>query len=276
MHETSENRPVILAIGGHDPVGGAGIQADIESIGSNGCHATTAITCLTVQDTCNVRKLIPISTQTLQDQVLAVLADCHVSAIKIGLLGHADATSAVAELLKTHPQIPVVFDPVLAAGGGSDLTNERLLAVIRDELLPLCHLLTPNTHEALRLSGLDQTASLDDCARVLLGTGARAILLTGTHDMSDLQQVTHRLYRPNEPDWLSRWPRLAGEFHGSGCTLASAIAAGLGRNLPLIEAAQAGLAYTWSCLKAGFAAGHCQRIPYRYLSLTQTGAPGHD
>ncbi|MET0088750.1 MAG: hydroxymethylpyrimidine/phosphomethylpyrimidine kinase [Candidatus Thiodiazotropha sp.] len=274
MLNQTEKRPVILAIGGHDPVGGAGIQADIESIGSNGCHAATAITCLTVQDTCNVRKLIPIPATTLLDQAQAVLSDCCVSAIKIGLLGHQDSASAVTELLKANPQIPVVFDPVLAAGGGSDLANEGLLSVIRDELLPLCHLLTPNTHEALRLSRQDQHTSLELSAQALLGTGARAVLVTGSHDMSDPQQVTHRLYRPNEPAWQSRWPRLAGEFHGSGCTLASAIAAGLARGLSLVEASQAGLAYTWATLEAGFAAGRCQRIPFRYLNLSHTGAPG--
>ncbi len=273
MGNETHKRPVVLAIGGHDPIGGAGIQADIESIGSNGCHAATAITCLTVQDTCNVRNILPVPTETLRDQALAVLRDCQVRAIKIGLLGHSDSARVVAELVRDHPRIPVVFDPVLAAGGGTDLANDSLLDVIRDELLPRCNLLTPNTHEALRLSRRDEGAGAQDGAQALLDSGVRAILLTGTHDMSDSQQVTHRLYRPSQPVWVSHWPRHGGEYHGSGCTLASAIAAGLGRGLPLEEAVQTGLSYTWSSLKAGFPAGRCQWIPYRYLNLSQLGEP---
>ncbi len=272
MGNETHKRPVVLAIGGHDPIGGAGIQADIESIGSNGCHAATAITCLTVQDTCNVRKILPVPAETLREQALAVLQDSQVCGIKIGLLGYSESARVVAELLRDHPRIPVVFDPVLAAGGGTDLADNSLLEVIREELLPCCDLLTPNTHEALRLSQ-DGGASPQGSAQALLASGVRAILLTGTHDMSDPHLVTHRLYRRSQPVWVSRWPRHAGEYHGSGCTLASAIAAGLARGLPLEEAAQAGLSYTWSSLKAGFPVGRCQWIPYRYLNLSQPSEP---
>ncbi|MET0066591.1 MAG: hydroxymethylpyrimidine/phosphomethylpyrimidine kinase [Candidatus Thiodiazotropha sp.] len=272
MLKQTEKRPVVLAIGGHDPIGGAGIQADIEAIGSNGCHAATVVTCLTVQDTCNVRKLIPTPVEILLEQARAVLSDCLVSAIKIGLLGNAEAAQAVADLIGDHPRIPVVFDPVLAAGGGSDLANDRLLQVIRSDLLPRCHLLTPNTHEAFRLSGQNQDFDPDRCAQTLLESGARAILLTGTHDTRDAHQVIHRLYRGGEPLWLSRWPRLEGEYHGSGCTLASAIAAALGHGCSLTDATQHGLAFTWSSLEAGFPVGHCQKIPERYLKRSQ---PGH-
>ncbi len=265
MNEKSPQLPVVLAIGGHDPGGGAGIQADIESIGVNGCHAATALTCMTIQDSCNVRQLIPIAPATLQDQISVTLADCQVAIIKIGLLGNLSAAEAVVEMLHKHPTIPVVFDPVLAAGGGSELANKRLIDYIAQTVIPLCRLITPNIPEAVQLTGLKGAAAHDDMGRRLLDLGTDAVLITGTHAPDQGDEITHHLYRTGNPPIRSSWRRLAGEFHGSGCTLASAIAARLARGETLLTAVEQGLEYSWLTLTHSFKTGKCQSIPGRLL-----------
>jgi hydroxymethylpyrimidine/phosphomethylpyrimidine kinase len=263
MYEKSPDLPVVLAIGGHDPGGGAGIQADIESIGANGCHPTTTLTCLTIQDSCNVRQLLPIPPATIQDQINVTLADCPVAIIKIGLLGSLAAAEAVVDVLREHPTIPVVLDPVLSAGGGSELANRGLIAYIRQTLIPLCHLITPNIPEAMQLTEMEAGAELDELGRRLLDYGTDAALITGTHDPNEGDEIMHSLYRINNPPARSTWRRLRGEFHGSGCTLASAIAARLARGESVLTAVEQGLEYSWSALTHSYKTGKCQSIPGR-------------
>lgn len=263
MYDKSQQLPVVLAIGGHDPGGGAGIQADIESIAANGCHATTALTSLTVQDSCNVSQLIPIASATLRDQINATLDDCQVAIIKIGLLGSLPAAEAIVEILRQQPAIPVVYDPVLAAGGGSELADEALIDFICQSLIPLCQLLTPNLPEAMRLTGLRRVTDHDAMGGRLLELGTDAVLITGTHDPASAMEITHRLYQSRTPPTHSTWQRLPGEFHGSGCTLASAIAARMATGEPLSSAVDQGLEYSWLAIKNGFRTGRCQSIPQR-------------
>ncbi|MEJ2407202.1 MAG: hydroxymethylpyrimidine/phosphomethylpyrimidine kinase [Candidatus Thiodiazotropha sp.] len=262
--------PVVLAIGGHDPSGGAGIQADIESIAANGAHATSLLTCLTLQDSCNVQALHPVAPELLTRQAELLLADCRISAIKIGLLGSPGAAAAVAGLLQAQPHIPVVLDPVLAAGGGSNLAGSELLRRLREELLSHCDLITPNIPEVISLSGLDANARLDDCAHRLLEFGARAVLLTGTHESTEENRITHRFYRPNHPTTKSHWRRLPGAYHGSGCTLAASIAARLALGDALEEAVERALDFTWRSLGHAFRSGRCQLTPDRLFRLGRT------
>lgn len=268
MHDDSSSLPLVLAIGGHDPGGGAGIQADIEAIAANGAHAASAITCLTVQDSCDVRALHPVSPDIIAAQVEAVFGDCPVCAIKIGLLGSPQAAEAVIELLQNHRGLPVVLDPVLAAGGGSRLAGEELVRLIRGDLLPLCDLITPNTQEAARLCESDDT-SLDDQAGHLLTLGAGSVLITGTHDPAGRSEITHRLYRTGTPPLTSTCQRLPGSYHGSGCTLAAAIAARLALGEALEPAVRHGLDYSWLSLVHGFRPGHCQSLPDRLFRLSR-------
>jgi hydroxymethylpyrimidine/phosphomethylpyrimidine kinase len=263
MHDNSPQPPVILAIGGHDPGGGAGIQADIESIGANGCHAATALTCLTIQDSCNVNRLIPIEASILRDQIHVTLSDCRVDVVKIGLLASLPIAEAVVEILESYPKIPVVFDPVLSAGGGSELANRRLIDFIRERLIPLCRLITPNIPEALRLTRSVSPAQNDVMGQQLLNFGADAALITGTHETDQASEVIHHLYLHGNPPIHSSWERLAGEFHGSGCTLAAAIAARMAAGEPLRSAVASGLKYSWLSLTHGFKVGKCQSIPGR-------------
>jgi hydroxymethylpyrimidine/phosphomethylpyrimidine kinase len=263
MKQKTQTLPIVLAIGGHDPSGGAGIQADIESIAANGCHATTVVTCLTVQDSCDVSSLHPAPPDQVRAQAEAVFADCHVGAIKLGLMGDAAIAETLISLLQNHPEIPLVLDPVLAAGGGSELASRALLDVILTGLLPLCSLITPNSIEARRLTDAD--LSLEASAQALLSAGTEAVLITGTHE--ETMTVSNRLYDESGLLDESHWERLPGEYHGSGCTLASAIAAGLARGLPLVESVRRGQAYSWQSLKQGFRSGRCQSLPDRLFAL---------
>lgn len=261
--------PIVLSISGHDPGGGAGIQADIEAISANGCHACSVITCLTEQDTCDVRALLPQPPGQVLAQARRVLKDSRVSVIKIGLLGQAGIAQGLADLLAEHPGIPVVLDPVLASGAGTDLTGRELVRTIRERLLPRTSLITPNSLEARTLA--PGGVSLDTCAADLLDLGCAAVLITGTHETG--AQVINRLYRRNHSPVEAAWPRLRGSYHGSGCTLASAIAARLGLGEDLSVAADRAQEYTWQTLSRSLRTGRCQAIPDRLFALSRRSGP---
>lgn len=253
--------PVVLAFSGHDPSGGAGIQADIEAVAAQGCAAATVVTCLTVQDTTNVRRLLPVAADTVEQQARTLLADVPVKAIKIGLLGDASVAGAISAVLRDHPGIPLVLDPVLAAGGGAELAGPALLQTVRDDLLGQSTLVTPNSEEARRLSG---GRTLDQCAGLLLDQGCGAVLITGGHEPG--ANVTNHLYRPAMATLSSHWPRLPGSYHGSGCTLASSIAALLACGHDVETAVRQGQDYTWQTLAHGWQAGAGQLLPDRLFA----------
>lgn len=255
--------PIVLSISGHDPGGGAGIQADIESITANGCHACSVITCLTEQDTCDVCRMSPQPPSQVLAQARTLMADSQIAAVKIGLLGEAGIARALGQLLEEHPGIPVVLDPVLASGAGTDLTGQALERTIREWLLPRAALATPNSLEARAL--VPDCTSLDDCGAQWLGLGCAAVLITGTHESGP--QVINRLYRRDHPPVDSAWPRLPESYHGSGCTLASAIAARLARGEELTVATRKAQEYTWQTLYHGLRTGRCQPIPNRLFGL---------
>lgn len=261
--------PAVLTISGHDPTGGAGIQADIEAIVAAGCRATSAITCLTIQDTANIHRLAASSPQLLDDQIRTLLVDMPVAAFKIGLIPDTEILAVITKVLSDHPGIPVVLDPVLASGAGAELAGDRLVTGIHEHLLPNVTLITPNSIEARRLSGAQ---SLDECGRVLLSRGCRAVLITGTHE-TDLT-VINRLYQWNSKVIASSWPRLQGSYHGSGCTLASSAAAFIASGFQLETAVQKALEYTWTSLSYGERPGKGQLLPDRLFALRHHKVPG--
>lgn len=252
--------PVIMTLAGHDPTGGAGIQADSEAIASQGCHAVSVITCLTVQDTCNVQRIEPLADYLIEQQAEALLADMPIAAFKIGLLGSVDVVQAVHRILLQAPDVPVILDPVLAAGGGKGFANEQLLGAIREYLLPLTTLLTPNVPETTQLAV--RGATLDEQAFSLLDQGCEYVLLTGTH--AETERVENALYGDGKRlrTWL--WERLPETYHGSGCTLASACAANLAKGMEMSKAVAAAQAYTWGSLQAGRKLGRGQWMPDRF------------
>ena len=258
MHASTQ-RPVVLCIGGHDPSGGAGILADAEAIRAAGAFAVTVVSALTDQDTCGLRHLYPQPPEQVEAQCRTLIHDSAPRALKIGLIGDARIAEAIVRLIDDHPTLPVILDPVLASGAGQRVADAALLDRLRQRLIPRCTLITPNLPEARTLTDTD---SPTDCAGRLLEMGARWILITGTHD--DTRQVTNRLHGPDGARRNWDWPRLPGEYHGSGCTLASAIAARLALGMPLMDAVDAAQAYTWKSLQQAFRSGRCQLTPNRF------------
>jgi hydroxymethylpyrimidine/phosphomethylpyrimidine kinase len=252
------NPPCVLVFSGHDPCGGAGIQADIQSISAQGCHPLPLITCLTVQDTRNVSALMPVSVAQLQAQARTLLADIRPAAVKIGLLGSAEMVYAVAEIVRQLPPLPLVLDPVLAAGGGTALASAAVRAAMIATLLPLTTVLTPNSPEARALSDEND---LTQAAARLCAWGCDSVLVTGAHEEGAI--VRNTLYHAAGILQQKEWPRLPGEYHGSGCTLAAALAARLAQGETLADAAAQAQEYTWHSLARAFSPGHGQALPWR-------------
>jgi hydroxymethylpyrimidine/phosphomethylpyrimidine kinase len=248
--------PIVLCLSGHDPGGGAGLQADIETAAALGAHAVGLITAHTVQDTRDVRRVVAVDLALLREQAQVLLADVEVAAIKVGLLGTPEQAAFAGELAARLAR-PLVVDPVLRAGGGSDLASTALVAAIM-ALLPRVEVLTPNAAEARRLAGTDD---LDACGAALLAAGAKHVLITGGDEAGEA--VVNRWHRHDGKPRTFSWPRLPGPFHGAGCTLASAIASLLAHGLPVAEALADAQAYVHGALGRAFAPGRGRRIPGR-------------
>ena len=255
--------PVVLTFAASDPSGGAGLQADVLTLASMGCHPVSVVTALTVQDTLGVEGVQAIEADWVADQARALLGDMHVDAFKIGVLGSVENIAAIAEIVSDYPDIPLILDPVLASGRGDELATDEMTHALRELLLPQTTLLTPNSMEARRLADIeeDDAPSLASCAAKLVETGCDFVLITGTHEATP--QVINTLYGRNGVVRTDTWPRLPGQYHGSGCTLASAIAAMLANGLDLPEAVREAQEYTWQTLRRAFRPGMGQHIPDR-------------
>jgi hydroxymethylpyrimidine/phosphomethylpyrimidine kinase len=253
--------PVVMAFAGHDPSGGAGLQADIEALASQGCHAATVVTALTVQDTQDVIGYTAVEATQVIAQARAILEDMQVAVFKIGMLGSVENAEAVHSILMDYPEIPVVCDPVLASGRGTDLGGQELIEVLQVLLLPLTTILTPNGPEARALArGAD---TLDACALALLDRGVEYVLVTGSHE--NTPSVINRLYSDQRLLETFTWERLPHSYHGSGCTLAASIAGLLAQGLEPFTAIHEAQDYTWNTLLHGYRAGLGQRLPNRFF-----------
>ena len=257
--------PIVLTFAASDPSGGAGIQADLLTIAAMGCHPLSVITAITVQDSLGVDDIFVIDAEWVADQARAVLEDMPVAAFKIGMLGSVETIAAIAAIVSDYPDIPLVLDPVLASGRGDELASENMMAALSDMLIPQCTLLTPNSLEARRLTqdenNDDDEPDLAECASRLISMGSEFVLITGTHE--NTPQVVNTLYGIDGVLASNLWPRLPGSYHGSGCTLASAIAASIAHGLDIFDATKDGQDFTWHALKAGFRPGMGQYIPDR-------------
>ena len=253
------NRPIVLVFAGHDPTGGAGLVADATTLLALGCHPLTICTVLTAQDTRDVSRFQLVDPEFIRHQLDLLLNDIQPAAIKTGLLANAQIVELVANLAH-ELAIPLVVDPVLASGAGTDLTTNDLIYAYREFLLPQTLLATPNRAEARRLSGHDQP---DEVARVLLATGCQHLLVTTTDDGSG-DQINHQYYNSGSTSSTAYHSvRLSGSFHGSGCTLAAAICAGISHGTAVEQAITNGLDYTARTLAQAYAIGQGQLIPQR-------------
>jgi hydroxymethylpyrimidine/phosphomethylpyrimidine kinase len=239
-----------------------------------GCHALSVITAVTIQDTMGVEDVLPIDAEWVADQARCVLEDMPVTVFKVGLLGSVEAIAAIAEVVSDYPDIPLVLDPVLASGRGDELASEDMISAMRELLIPQTTLITPNGLEARRLAQDDTNENddpdLNECARRLLNLGCEYVLVTGTHE--NTPQVVNTLYDQKGVVRTDSWQRLPGIFHGSGCTLASAISATIANGLGVPEAVGDAQEYTWQTLKFAYRTGMGQLIPDR-LFWAREGEP---
>ena len=269
--------PIVLTFAASDPSGGAGLQADILTLASMGCHPLSVVTAITVQDTLGVEGMQAVDVEWVADQARCLLEDMPVDAFKIGVLGSVEIIAAIAEIVSDYPDVPLILDPVLASGRGDELATEEMLNAMRELLLPQATIVTPNSLEVRRLAEADEDddVSLAACAAKLIEFGAEFVLVTGTHEATP--QVVNTLYGKDGVVRTDAWARLSGSYHGSGCTLASAIAAMLANGLDLPEAVREAQDYTWHALKKGYRPGMGQFLPDRlFWARDDSAAPASD
>lgn len=251
-------RRTVLVFSGADPSGGAGIAADILAIGAQGAHALPVITALTVQDNDRVYEVLPVDSEVVRRQALALIEKVSIDAVKIGIPGNRANAEAIAQVIGAlrlaRPGLPVVLDPVLASGAGDALTRADALA----PLLALASVIVPNLPEAQALC--EPGATLAQQAAALRARGCAEVLITGGH--ADGALVVNRWFGARgEKQW--HWPRLPGAFHGSGCTLAAAIAARLACGDAIEQALATAQHYCHRALATAFSIAPGQRIPQR-------------
>jgi len=259
--------PAVMTFAATDPSSGAGLQADILTLASIGCHPLSVVTAITVQDTLGVDNVMVLDAEWINEQARAILEDMQVSAFKIGMPGSVENIAVIAEIMADYPDTPLLIDPILSSGRGDDLSSDEMQAAMIDLLFPQATLITPNSLEARRFAFFDdenedvENATLDESAQRLLGMGCEFVLITGTHERST--EVVNTLYGENGLVKAYNWERLPGSYHGSGCTLTAAIAACLAHGLTIEEAVAEGQEYTWQSLQNAFRPGMGQYIPDR-------------
>ncbi len=270
MTEPSAAPPAVLTFAATDPTSGAGLQADILTLASMGCLPLSVVTAITVQDSAGVESFLALDPDWVADQARCLLEDIPVVAFKMGVLASPEIVTVVAEVVSDYPDIPLVLDPVFASGRGDEFGGDDLVAAIRELLVPQSTVVTPNIPELRRLSDSDDEDDADhgECARRLLDMGCEYVLVTGTHDAT--ASVVNTLHHRDGVVRSDTWQRLPGSYHGSGCTLASAIAANLARGLEVADAAYEAQDYTWRALQRAFRPGMGQYIPDRLFWARET------
>mgnify|MGYP003345366557 CR=1 FL=1 len=248
----------ILIIAGSDSGGGAGIQADIKTVTLLGGHAMTAITAITAQNTLGVSAVHAVPAETVISQIDAVASDIGVDAVKIGMLGSPVSAGLVAEALE-RTSVPVVFDPVMVAKGGARLLEPSAQTALIQKIIPRAHVLTPNLPEAEALTGINapEAARAEELGKALLALGCKAALVKGGH--RDDAEVMDLLMEKDRRSVRFSSKRIETRHtHGTGCTLASAIAVGIAQGLPLDHAVGRARAYVLEAIRTapGFGSGH--------------------
>jgi len=266
----SASPPAVLTFAASDPTSGAGLQADILTLASMGCHPLSVITAITVQDTAGVESFYAIDPDWVADQARCILEDMPVAAFKMGVLGSTEIVTLVAEVVSDYPDIPLVLDPVIALGRGDELASDDMICAIRELLVPQSTVVTPNIPELRRLAEDEEgDANLAECAQHLLDSGCEYVLVTGTHDSTP--EVVNTLFHRGGILRADTWKRLPGSYHGSGCTLAAALAANLARGLDIADAVYEAQDYTWQALSKAYRPGMGQYIPDRLFWARENG-----
>ena len=249
----------VLVIAGSDPSGGAGIQADIKSITMHGQYAATAITALTVQNTVGVKEAIGVEPRVIRAQIEAVLEDVGADAVKTGMLHSADVVAEVSQTLKdSNFTGPLVVDPVMVASSGDRLLDDRAVDLIKNELIPMATLVTPNLPEAKVLTGLgvETNEEMQAAGRMILDMGAKAVLMKGGHQ--NAETLTDFLMTREQTLFLSAKKVQTRHTHGTGCSFASSFAALLASGMALADAFPVAHQFIQDAIRLapGFGAGH--------------------
>tara|TARA_R110002074_G_scaffold23150_1_gene70392 strand:- start:372 stop:1166 length:795 start_codon:yes stop_codon:yes gene_type:complete len=257
--QVENSRPPVLCIGGLDPSGGAGLQADIESIASCGGHALPLASCLTIQNSIQAISVSAVDPEIIQHQASALLNDMPIASCKIGVVPNRAVALIIAEILAQLPNVPIVFDPVLSASVGSRFCDTDTINAVKENILPYVTVVTPNLSELKIL--VDSNEDVATQARALCALGASYVLTTGADSNTDT--VHNTLFTRNEKREDYEWPRLPHDYHGSGCTLSSSIACYLALELDIVEAINKAQQFTWRSLKNAQQIGNGQWIPKR-------------
>lgn len=246
--------PVVLTIAGFDPSSGAGVTADIKTIAAHGCYGIAAITAVTIQSTQGVKAVIPAGASLLSETLLELKEDCQISAVHIGMLGSGEIASKVAQFLESAKLPNVVLDPVLAASSGTRLVDDAGIGVLRERLIPMASVLTPNVPEASALTGTEilEVNDMRRAADQLHEMGAKAVVITGGHlekaiDLLSLKGQYAQIFRSDKLD--------SSNTHGTGCAFSTAIACQLALERSLSTAVLLAKSYVTAAISSGYAVG---------------------
>lgn len=259
MYNSEKTLPIIMSFSASDPTGSSGIQADIEAIGSMGCHCAPVITTITARDTMDLYEFFPCPVRIVQSQAKAILEDMHIAAFKVGILGSLDNIRAVHQILKSYPDIPVVFNPTVHIGRKAKALDPNLLEAMIALILPMVKVCTPNIHEARLMA--PEADTLDACAQEIMADGADFVLITG--NLQTPGKITNTLYGNYRRLDAFQWEKLENDFQGAGCTLSAVIASLLAQGVPPPSAIFQAQEYTLECLKQAYRAGMGQHLPNR-------------
>jgi hydroxymethylpyrimidine/phosphomethylpyrimidine kinase len=265
-HQPNPPTTVVLTIAGFDPSGGAGIAADLKTFAAHNCYGVAAITALTVQNTQGAVALHAVDASLLKESVNCLLADEHIRAVKIGMLGNRANAEVVGEILDANPSLPVVLDPVVRSTSGLDLIDAPGLDYLREHLLRRVRVVTPNLGEAALLTGLkvENMEGMKAAARKLMEMGAQAAVVTGGH----LEKAVD-VYSDDAGLEMFVGDRVKPEnTHGTGCTFSSAIAANLALGRQLRDAVVLAKAYVTEAIRKAYAVGP-GRFPLNHLYRMQ-------
>jgi hydroxymethylpyrimidine/phosphomethylpyrimidine kinase len=242
-------RPIVLSIAGYDPSSGAGVTADVKTIAAHGCYGVTCITALTVQSTRGVKRVDAIEGRLITETLEELANDMDIAAVKIGMLGSAEAARAVAAFLKRHRPRQVVLDPVIRSSSGAELLSKEALLVLKNRLLTMVSVITPNIDEAAALTGLriNNIEEMNAAALHLRAMGARNVIITGGH----IDPPTDVISPESSADVIALKGKMvmSRSTHGTGCAFAAALACKLAQGQSLVAAARAAKQFVETALR---------------------------
>ncbi len=240
---------IVLSIAGYDPSSGAGVTADIKTVAAHGCYGVTCITALTVQSTQGVSRVVPMEGRVILETLERLADDMKIAAVKIGMLGSANAAKAVAAFLKRHSPRYVVLDPIIRSSSGAELVSKEGLQVLENDILPQAYVMTPNINEAAELTGVAVTdvGAMEAAARQLQQMGARNVIITGGH----LDPPHDLLCGEDGKISVLKGKKISSRStHGTGCAFSTALACELALDRDLLMAAKAAKRYVEAAIRS--------------------------